>query len=81
MSVSPRRDCPYCGRSIAVVGGRWARHDPVDRGPELISCDGSLLHAPLWDVRAPDGTPSLFDLLDDDGQAVDVGAQQPALWE
>jgi hypothetical protein len=30
-SIAPRRICPHCRRDIAVVSGRFARHDPVDR--------------------------------------------------
>ncbi|BDM72662.1 hypothetical protein HEK616_61490 [Streptomyces nigrescens] len=46
---SPRRACPVCTREIAVVGGRFARHDPPGRrtGLELISCPGSRRIAPL----------------------------------
>lgn len=46
---SRRRSCPECRREIAVVGGRFARHDPP--GPrasgELVSCPGSRRQAPL----------------------------------
>ncbi|GAA1685829.1 hypothetical protein [Streptomyces yatensis] len=49
MSSSPRRACPVCTREIAVVGGRFARHDPPGRRSalELISCPGSRRIAPL----------------------------------
>lgn len=62
-SIAPRRICEHCGRSIAVVAGRYARHDPSDRGPILLSCDGSLQPAPL--LQEPDrfGTVSLFELV------------------
>ncbi|MEV6397902.1 hypothetical protein AB0M39_24535 [Streptomyces sp. NPDC051907] len=46
---APRRLCPVCRREIAVVAGRFARHDPA--GPraagELVSCPGSRRQAPL----------------------------------
>lgn len=62
-SIAPRRICDHCGRSIAVVAGRLARHDPSDRGPILLSCDGSLQPAPV--LKEPDrfGTVSLFELV------------------
>ena len=62
-SIAPRRICEHCGRSIAVVAGRFARHDPSDRGPILLSCDGSLQPAPM--LQEPDdyGTHSLFELV------------------
>ncbi|SEB66336.1 hypothetical protein SAMN05428945_0794 [Streptomyces sp. 2224.1] len=46
---SPRRACPVCTREIAVVGGRYARHDPPGRRTvlELISCPGSRRIAPM----------------------------------
>ncbi|MCD9142803.1 hypothetical protein [Streptomyces albireticuli] len=57
---SPRRTCPVCSREIAVVGGRYARHDPPGRRPafsyELISCPGSRRSAPLLSTE-----PRLFD--------------------
>ena len=61
-SIAPRRICEHCGRSIAVVAGRFARHDPSDRGPILLSCEGSLTPAPM--LQQPDryGTHSLFEL-------------------
>jgi hypothetical protein len=62
-SRAPRRHCQACERSIAVVGGRFARHDPPDRGPELLSCSGSLTKAPILDEPDRAGTPSLFDVL------------------
>lgn len=42
-SRSPRRICPVCGRDIAVVAGRLARHDPPPGvgHAQLTSCDGS----------------------------------------
>ncbi len=45
---SRRRSCPECRREIAVVAGRYARHDPPGaRGSgELTSCPGSRRHAP-----------------------------------
>ncbi len=30
-----------CRREIAVVAGRFARHDPPNSGGELVSCPGS----------------------------------------
>ncbi|MFI9721592.1 hypothetical protein ACIHFE_18375 [Streptomyces sp. NPDC052396] len=60
MSSSPRRTCPVCSREIAVVGGRYARHDPPGRRTafsyELISCPGSRRSAPLLATA-----PRLFD--------------------
>lgn len=47
MKCAPRHECPVCDRDIAVVGGRYARHDPPRRGPKLLSCDGSLREAVL----------------------------------
>ncbi|MET7286206.1 hypothetical protein [Streptomyces sp. NPDC005573] len=47
---SRRRTCPVCRRDIAVVAGRFARHDPPGeaRGhDELVSCSGSRQHAQL----------------------------------
>ncbi|MET9440183.1 hypothetical protein [Streptomyces sp. NPDC006610] len=44
-----RRVCPECRREIAVVAGRFARHDPPgarDSG-QLVSCPGSRRHAQL----------------------------------
>ncbi|WP_093713749.1 hypothetical protein [Actinacidiphila alni] len=40
---SPRRRCPRCGREIAVVAGRIARHDPPAGmgNAGLVSCPGS----------------------------------------
>lgn len=63
MSRAPRRRCGECERSIAVVSGRFARHDPPNRGPELLSCEGSLKLAPVLDEPDRAGTPSLFDVL------------------
>ncbi|WP_431043935.1 hypothetical protein ACQUSR_19925 [Streptomyces sp. P1-3] len=53
---APRRTCPVCTRQIAVVGGRFARHDPPGRrsGYDLVSCPGSRRLAPLL------GAPPLF---------------------
>ncbi|MFD4524734.1 hypothetical protein ACFWP7_12580 [Streptomyces sp. NPDC058470] len=44
-----RRNCPECRREIAVVAGRFARHDPPGaRGNgELVSCPGSRNQAQL----------------------------------
>ncbi|KUJ66929.1 hypothetical protein ACZ90_31340 [Streptomyces albus subsp. albus] len=55
--TSPRRACPVCTRRIAVVGGRFARHDPPGRRAdyELVSCPGSRRLAPLL------GAPALFE--------------------
>jgi hypothetical protein len=52
----PRRPCPTCRRSIAVPGGRFARHDPPDHGAIrgfLVSCTGSLTPAPLGGEQPP----------------------------
>ncbi|ATL29783.1 MULTISPECIES: hypothetical protein [Streptomyces] len=51
---SRRRNCPECRREIAVVGGRFARHDPPGprAGEELVSCPGSRSHAQLGAVQA-----------------------------
>lgn len=52
-SASRRRACPECRRDIAVVGGRFARHDPPgarDAG-ELVSCPGSRRRAQLGAVQ------------------------------
>ncbi|MFF7141286.1 hypothetical protein [Streptomyces nodosus] len=40
---SRRRKCPECRREIAVVAGRFARHDPpgARHNGELVSCPGS----------------------------------------
>ncbi|MFI8190840.1 hypothetical protein ACIF8T_18845 [Streptomyces sp. NPDC085946] len=46
--MSPRRRaCPVCRREIAVVAGRYARHDPpgARASGELTSCPGSRRHA------------------------------------
>ncbi|WP_188276785.1 hypothetical protein [Streptomyces sp. CBMA152] len=50
-SVSPRRPCPSCGRAVAVVAGKYVRHDPRTRtyvvgGGELTLCPGSKRRAP-----------------------------------
>ncbi|MEV6017399.1 hypothetical protein ACFYXJ_32335 [Streptomyces sp. NPDC002667] len=46
---SRRRSCPECRREIAVVAGRFARHDPSGaRGSgsgDLVSCPGSRREA------------------------------------
>ncbi|MEV4334541.1 hypothetical protein AB0K02_29125 [Streptomyces sp. NPDC049597] len=54
---APRRLCPECRREIAVVAGRFARHDPAGArsGAELVSCPGSRRQAPV----APALQPSL----------------------
>ncbi|MFF3202987.1 hypothetical protein [Streptomyces sp. NPDC002962] len=46
---SRRRTCPVCRREIAVVAGRFARHDPPGaRGTrDLVSCPGSRSTAQL----------------------------------
>ncbi|MDT9699189.1 hypothetical protein [Streptomyces sp. P17] len=48
-----RRSCPECRREIAVVAGRFARHDPPGaRGSgELVSCAGSRRLAELGLVQ------------------------------
>nr|WP_120722540.1 hypothetical protein [Streptomyces hundungensis] len=47
-SVSPRRSCPSCGREVAVVAGKFVRHDPRTwEGGELALCPGSKRRAPL----------------------------------
>ncbi|MGW2934218.1 hypothetical protein ACWDA7_20740 [Streptomyces sp. NPDC001156] len=40
---SRRRNCPECRREIAVVAGRFARHDPPGARASggLVSCPGS----------------------------------------
>ncbi|MFF4347893.1 hypothetical protein [Streptomyces sp. NPDC001530] len=50
---SRRRNCPECRREIAVVAGRFARHDPPGaRGSgELVSCPGSRRQAQLGVVQ------------------------------
>jgi hypothetical protein len=70
MSRAPRRHCRTCERSIAVVAGRFARHDPPNRGPDLVSCPGSLTEAPILDEPDRAGTPSLFDLLEQPDSAM-----------
>ncbi|MFH0516576.1 hypothetical protein ACHBTE_05290 [Streptomyces sp. M41] len=44
-----RRSCPECRREIAVVAGRFARHDPpgARKHGELVSCPGSRRQAQL----------------------------------
>ncbi|MEV5309601.1 hypothetical protein [Streptomyces sp. NPDC052610] len=52
--MSPRRrTCPECLREIAVVAGRFARHDPPGaRGSgQLVSCPGSRRYAQLGAVQ------------------------------
>ncbi|MFI9826905.1 hypothetical protein ACIHIX_04395 [Streptomyces sp. NPDC051913] len=46
---SRRRSCPECQREIAVVAGRFARHDPpgARENGELTSCVGSRRQAQL----------------------------------
>ncbi|MEU3409942.1 hypothetical protein ABZ760_01445 [Streptomyces sp. NPDC006658] len=46
---SRRRTCPVCHRDIAVVAGRFARHDPpgARANGELVSCAGSRQHAQI----------------------------------
>ncbi|MEU7100029.1 hypothetical protein AB0A66_17135 [Streptomyces longwoodensis] len=52
---SRRRTCPECRREIAVVAGRFARHDPPGaRGSGLLtSCPGSRRPAQLDAVLTP----------------------------
>ncbi|MEU7384461.1 MULTISPECIES: hypothetical protein [unclassified Streptomyces] len=52
---SRRRLCPVCRREIAVVAGRFARHDaPGTRASGgLTSCDGSRRMAQLGAVQPP----------------------------
>ncbi|MET9253265.1 hypothetical protein ACGFZL_06815 [Streptomyces sp. NPDC048182] len=54
-STSRRRLCPECRREIAVVAGRFARHDPAGaRGSgELVSCPGSRRAAPVGAAVQP----------------------------
>ncbi|PIM67572.1 hypothetical protein CTU88_37005 [Streptomyces sp. JV178] len=44
---SRRRSCPECRREIAVVAGRFARHDPPGVSRELVSCPGSRRQAQI----------------------------------
>ncbi|MFF4275892.1 hypothetical protein [Streptomyces sp. NPDC001536] len=46
---SRRRNCPECRREIAVVAGRFARHDPpgARENGALTSCPGSRRQAQL----------------------------------
>ncbi len=46
---TPRRRCPECRREIAVVAGRFARHDPPGTRElgDLVSCPGSRRQAHL----------------------------------
>ncbi|MEU9481299.1 hypothetical protein [Streptomyces sp. NPDC048191] len=50
---SRRRTCPVCRRDIAVVAGRFARHDPpgARESGELVSCAGSRRQAQLGAVQ------------------------------
>ncbi|MFJ9814050.1 hypothetical protein ACIRU3_02035 [Streptomyces sp. NPDC101151] len=52
--ASRRRTCPVCRREIAVVAGRFARHDPpgAREGGELVSCSGSRQQAQLGAVQS-----------------------------
>lgn len=51
-STSPRRPCPFCGREVAVVAGRFVRHDPRTRtAAELTLCPGSKRGAPPTAAR------------------------------
>ncbi|MFF1485575.1 hypothetical protein ACIGZH_17025 [Streptomyces sp. NPDC058319] len=48
-----RRACPVCRREIAIVAGRFARHDPpgARESGELVSCPGSRRTAQLGAVQ------------------------------
>jgi hypothetical protein len=50
---SRRRTCPVCHLDIAVVAGRFARHDPpgARENGELVSCSGSRQPAQLGAVQ------------------------------
>ncbi|MEU6192953.1 hypothetical protein [Streptomyces sp. NPDC047061] len=50
---SRRRTCPVCRREIAVVAGRFARHDPpgARENGELVSCSGSRQQARIGAVQ------------------------------
>jgi hypothetical protein len=50
-----RRLCPECRREIAVVAGRFARHDPPGgrESRTLVSCPGSRRQAELGAVAQP----------------------------
>ncbi|MCX4825366.1 hypothetical protein OG883_37050 [Streptomyces sp. NBC_01142] len=52
---APRRLCPVCRREIAVVAGRFARHDPAGTrsAGELVSCPGSRRQAPFDPALQP----------------------------
>ncbi|MGW4953595.1 hypothetical protein [Streptomyces parvulus] len=52
-STSRRRICPECRREIAVVAGRYARHDPPGArdGNDLVSCPGSRRTAQLGSAQ------------------------------
>ncbi|GGZ30391.1 hypothetical protein GCM10010387_24950 [Streptomyces inusitatus] len=52
---APRRLCPVCRREIAVVAGRFARHDPAGSrvAAELVSCPGSRRQAPYDSALQP----------------------------
>ncbi|MEU5364859.1 hypothetical protein ABZ354_15450 [Streptomyces sp. NPDC005925] len=64
---TPRRPCPECRREIAVVAGRFARHDPpgAREHGELVSCPGSRRRAPL---AAPQPTLDGYAVPDFPGQ-------------
>lgn len=62
-SKAPRRNCGHCGRSVAVVAGRFRRHDPYRHPEELKSCKGSYEPAPVLQETDRYGTRSLFELL------------------
>ena len=51
--ASRRRTCPECRREIAVVAGRYARHDPpgARENGELVSCPGSRRPAQLGSAQ------------------------------
>lgn len=70
-SASRRRNCPECRRDIAVVAGRFARHDPpgARSAGELVSCPGSRRPAQLGAAQ-----PSL------DGYVVPVAPGQLPLF-
>lgn len=52
-TTTRRRNCPECRRDIAVVAGRFARHDPPGSraAGELVSCPGSRRPAQLGAVQ------------------------------
>ncbi|WP_222723709.1 hypothetical protein, partial [Streptomyces sp. t39] len=59
------RPCPVCRRRIAVVAGRYARHDPAGArtGSELVSCPGSRRLAPLDPALQPSLDGSVLPVL------------------